>query len=78
MSIFEKIQEIASQVFATEPEEITRATTFNDLGADSLDLMEMINETEMEFDIDISEDAFRQLKTIGDVVDYLESETKKE
>ena len=61
---FEKLQEIIAEVLNVDPEEITMDTTFvDDLGADSLDVFQIIMGIEEEFDIEISnEDAVEQIK----------------
>jgi acyl carrier protein len=70
MAVFEKIQEIIVEELGKEEEEVTLETTFEDLDADSLDLFQIINEVEDEFDVKIeSEDG---LNTIKDLVDYVE------
>ncbi len=74
--VFEKLVELLSEQFGVEPETITLETSFDeDLGADSLDLVEMMMALEEEFDVgEISEEAARKLKTVGDVVDFLGSQ----
>ena len=82
MSIEEKVISIVSEVLGIESEKITSADTFDDLYADSLDLVEIIIECEQEFGYPIRDDRTRNLKTVGDLVnlitdldnkDYLES-----
>ena len=53
--------------------ELTEETTFESLGADSLDLMDMVMSFEDEFKVEIDTEAIGDLKTIGDVVKYIES-----
>ena len=68
---FEKLQQIIAEVLNTEPDEITMNTTFvDDLGADSLDIFQIIMGIEEEFDIEI-EDA-ENLKSVQDLVAYIE------
>lgn len=71
--VFEKLVELLSEQFGVEPETITLETSFDeDLGADSLDLVEMMMALEEEFDVgEISEEVARKLKTVGDVVDFI-------
>ena len=70
---FEKLQEIIAEVLNVDPEEITMDTTFvDDLGADSLDLMDMVMTFEDEFGVEIDTEAIGDLKTIGSVVTYIE------
>ena len=82
MNIEEKVISIVSEVLGIESEKITSADTFDDLYADSLDLIEIIIECEQEFGYPIKEDKVQNLKTVGDLVnlikdldnkDYLES-----
>lgn len=82
MNIEEKVISIVSEVLGIGREEITSADTFDDLYADSLDLVEIIIECEKEFGYPITDDKVQNLKTIEDLVnlikdldnrDYLES-----
>ena len=82
MSIEEKVIDIVKDVLGMEDEKITSADTFDDLYADSLDLIEIIIECEKEFSYPIRDDKAQNLKTVGDLVnlitdldnkDYLES-----
>lgn len=74
--VFEKMIELLSEQFGVEPESITLQTSFDeDLGADSLDLVELMMALEEEFDVgEIDEEAARKLKTVGDVVDFVGSQ----
>lgn len=71
--VFEKMVELLSEQFGAEPESITLETSFDeDLDADSLDLVELMMALEEEFDIkEIDEETARNLKTVGDVVDFI-------
>lgn len=69
--MFEKIKEIIVEQLGVEENEVTLKTSFeNDLEADSLDIFQVINEIEDEFDITIDTD--QDLKTVGDLVSYVE------
>lgn len=69
--MFEKIKEIIVDQLGVEESEVTLETSFeNDLEADSLDIFQVINEIEDEFDITIDTD--QDLKTVGDLVNYVE------
>ena len=71
---FEKLQEIIAEVLNVDPEEITMDTTFvDDLGADSLDVFQIIMGIEEEFDIEIPDDAVEQISTVQDAVDQIKS-----
>ncbi|MBS5145626.1 MAG: acyl carrier protein [Butyricicoccus pullicaecorum] len=74
--VFEKMVELLSEQFGVEPESITLKTSFDeDLGADSLDLVELMMALEEEFDVgEIDEETARKLKTVGDVVDFVGSQ----
>ena len=66
---FEKLQGIIAEVLNVEPEEITMETTFvDDLGADSLDVFQIIMGIEEEFDIEIPNEAAEKIVTVGDAV----------
>ena len=71
--IFQKMQELIAEQFAMEPGEITANSSFmDDLGADSVDLVELVMAMEEEFDIgEIAEEDLMDLKTVGDCVRYL-------
>ena len=74
--VFEKMVELLSEQFGVESESITLKTSFDeDLGADSLDLVELMMAPEEEFDVgEIDEETARNLKTVGDVVDFIGSQ----
>lgn len=66
--VFEKIKAILSEQFNVDEEDITMDTTFDDLGADSLDVVELIMSLEEEFDIEISDENTDNITTVGDLV----------
>ena len=69
---FEKLQEIIADVLNVQPEEITPETTFvDDLGADSLDIFQIIMGIEEEFDIEIDNDEAEKIVTVQDAVDQI-------
>lgn len=71
--IFEKIKDIIVDQLDVEESEVTKETDFeNGLSADSLDVFQIISEIEDEFDLTIDTD--QDLKTVGDLVDYIEKE----
>lgn len=72
--MFEKIREIICEKLEIEEEKVTLETTFEDLGADSLDLFEVIMDIEDEFDVKLEDPT--KIKTVKDAVDYVESATK--
>ena len=71
--MFEKVKSILAQQFELDSESITMDTNLiDDLGADSLDVVELIMSLEDEFGIAISDNDAAQLYTVGRIVDYLE------
>ena len=73
--IFKTMQDLIAEQFAIDAEEITLDSSFvDDLGADSVDLVELVMAMEEEFDIgEIDEEDLAGLKTVGDCVRYLSS-----
>ena len=72
--MFERVVEIIEEQLFVEGMEITERTSFkDDLGADSLDVVELIMAMEEEFDIEISDGEAENVKTVGDVVEYIKS-----
>ncbi|MBE7034945.1 MAG: acyl carrier protein [Ruminococcaceae bacterium] len=71
---FEKIKDIISGQLGTEAGSISMETSFvDDLGADSLDLVELIMALEEEFDMEIEDGEVENIKTVGDVVEYIKA-----
>ena len=69
---FEKLQQIIAEVLNVEPDEITMDTTFvDDLGADSLDVFQIIMGIEEEFDIEIPNEAAESIVTVADAVEQI-------
>lgn len=72
--MLEKIKEIIEDKLSLEGVEITEATRFKeDLEADSLDLFDMVMDFEETFGIEIPSEDLENLKTVGDVISYIES-----
>ena len=71
--IFDRMQKIISDQFSVDPDEITSETSFeSDLGADSVDLVELVMSMDEEFDIgEVREEELATLSTVGDCVNYL-------
>ena len=71
--IFDRMQRIIADQFAVEPEEITEETSFEeDLGADSVDLVDLVMSMEQEFEIsEVREEELSALQTVGDCVEFL-------
>lgn len=71
---FEKLKGIISEVLNVEKKEISLETTFiDDLGADSLDVFQIIMGIEEEFDIEISNEDAEKIETVGDAVEQIKS-----
>ena len=72
--IFEEIKEVICEQLEVEPEKVTLETTFEELGADSLDLFQVVIEIEDKYGIQL-ENA-EKIKTVKDAVDYVTEATK--
>ncbi len=71
--VLEKLKTILSSQFDVEEEDITADTTLTeDLGADSLDVVDLLMSIEDEFDLEIPDDDVDKIKTVGAIVDYIE------
>ncbi len=72
--VFEKIKEILADQLSIDESEITMGSAFiDDLGADSLDIVDLIMTIEEEFDIEIPEDEVESIATVGAAVDYIKA-----
>jgi acyl carrier protein len=72
-SVPERVIEIVADQLGVDKEKITRETSFvNDLGADSLDTVELVMELEEEFDINIPDDAAEKIQTVGQAIEFIE------
>ncbi|MDE7262446.1 MAG: acyl carrier protein [Oscillospiraceae bacterium] len=73
--VFERMRAIIAEQFSTDEDEITMDTSFEgDLGADSVDLVELVMSMEEEFDIEeVQEEELTSLTTVGDCVNFLNS-----
>ena len=76
--IFQTMRDLVSEQFALEPSEVTMDTSFEeDLGADSVDLVELVMAMEEEFEVgEIQEEDLGMLKTVGDAVNYIAGKQK--
>ncbi len=76
MSVKDKVIKIIAEKLSVEVEEIIPEASFvDDLGADSLDIVELIMSMEEEFDIDISDEDAEKLVKVKDVFDYINAHT---
>ncbi len=72
-SILSQVVDIVSNELSVQPSKVTLDASFaDDLGADSLDLVELVMTFEEKFGIEISDEDTEKLTTVGDVVDFLE------
>ena len=75
--MLERIKEIVAESLGTEAGTLTESTSFNeDLGADSLDLFEMVMALEEEFNVEIPTEDLEGIQTIGDVEAYIQNQEK--
>ena len=77
MSVFDKIKQIVVDQLSVEDEDqVTLETSFKDLEADSLDVVELIMALEEEFDIEIPDEDAEKLTTVGAAVEYIKEKQK--
>jgi len=73
MSLFEKIKEIIVEQLGVEEKEVTMEASFvDDLGADSLDIVELVMAFEEEFDMEIPDEDAEKIRTVEDAVNYIQ------
>ena len=73
-TIEERVVEIVAEQMGVDKAQVTRNTSFvNDLGADSLDTVELVMEFEDEFDISIPDEDAEKIQTVGQAIDYVEA-----
>ena len=72
--VFEKIKNILAEQLDADESEMTMETNIaKDLGADSLDVVELLMSIEDEFEVEIPDEEIENIKTIGDVVEYIQN-----
>jgi acyl carrier protein len=77
-SVEERVIEIVCENLGVNREQVTRQTSFQeDVGADSLDIVELVMELEEEFEITIPDEQAEKIKTVGEAIDYIEREQAK-
>jgi acyl carrier protein len=77
-SVEERVIEIVCENLAVSKEQVNRNTSFiEDIGADSLDIVELVMELEEEFEITIPDDQAEKIKTVGEAIDYIQKEIEK-
>ncbi len=75
-SVEERVIDIVAAQLDVAKDQISRETSFvNDLGADSLDTVELVMELEEEFDINIPDDAAEKILTVGQAIEHIEQST---
>ena len=73
--VAEKVIAIVSEQLSVDKAEISKETSFvNDLGADSLDTVELVMELEDEFDMNIPDDEAEKLQTVGQAIDFIQAQ----
>lgn len=71
--VFDKVKELISEQLDVKADDITEASNIqDDLGADSLDVVDLVMALEDEFDVEIPEDQVENIKTVGDIVKFIE------
>ena len=73
MSTEKKVKDIIADQLEVAVDKLTMETTFEDIDADSLDIVELVMALEEEFDLEISDQEIENINTVGDVVKYIES-----
>jgi len=77
-NVEQRVIEIVCENLGVNKEQVTRSTSFTeDVGADSLDIVELVMELEEEFEITIPDDQAEKIKTVGEAIDYIEKEQGK-
>ena len=77
MGVEEKVRDIiVEQLGVASDEVVPEASFIDDLGADSLDIVELVMAIEEEFDLEISDDDAEKIQTIGDAITFVDEKTK--
>lgn len=72
-SVQDRVVDIVAEQLGVDKEKVTPETSFvNDLGADSLDTVELVMELEEEFDISIPDDAAEKIQTVGQAIEFID------
>ncbi len=69
--IFDKVAMLIAETLEVDADELAETTSFNDLGADSFDMLELVTTMEDEFEVTVDEDSLGEIETIGDAVDVI-------
>ncbi|MDY6825656.1 MAG: acyl carrier protein [Bacillota bacterium] len=73
MNVETKVKNIIAEQLEVAAEKLSSDTTFEDIDADSLDIVELVMALEEEFDLEISDQEIENIKTVGDIIKYIES-----
>ncbi len=78
MAVFDRVRDIVVEELSVDANEVTPESTFvEDLGADSLDVVELVMRFEEEFDVEIPDEDAEKIATVGDAVTYIEGKVDK-
>ncbi|NLY38952.1 MAG: acyl carrier protein [Firmicutes bacterium] len=72
MNIQDKVKSIVAEQLEIDIDSLTMETTFEEIDADSLDIVELVMALEEEFELEISDQEIENIKTVGDIVKYIE------
>lgn len=77
MAVFERVKKVVADQLDVQPDEITPDASFmDDLGADSLDVVELVMGLEEEFDLEITDEEAEKITTVGMAVQFIEEKSK--
>ena len=77
-TIFKTMQDLIAEQFAIDADEVTMDSSFvDDLGADSLDVVDLLMSIEDEFEIEVPDEEIENIKTVGDIVKYIENKVEE-
>ena len=77
MSTFDRVKKVVVEQLEVSEDEVTATASFvDDLGADSLDVVELVMGLEEEFDVEIPDEDAEKIATVGDAVTYIDSKTQ--
>lgn len=74
MEVFEKVKSLITEQLDVDEEQLDMDTTFEDIDADSLDVVELVMALEEEFNLEIADEEVEKIKTVGDIVSYIEKQ----